>query len=148
MEVEYVPEKAELDEGLDEEFRKIFEKFSFSDINGSEVINHSPVSIFHCGFFVYYWLNGVLVYIQDNDKKDESAENAATTKKADSDSEEEENDNEQREKGISNKKKKVKLFLTSLFCSVLYFNFYYVLPFHNYAKRFMLYSASTAYEDC
>lgn len=30
VEVEYVPEKAELD-GVDEEFRKVFEKFNFSD---------------------------------------------------------------------------------------------------------------------
>ena len=32
VEIEYVLEKAELDEGIDEEFRKIFEKFSFSDV--------------------------------------------------------------------------------------------------------------------
>ncbi|KAE9597151.1 hypothetical protein Lalb_Chr16g0383571 [Lupinus albus] len=80
VEIEYVPEKAELDEGLDEEFRKIFEKFSFTEVTGSE----------------------------DNDKKDESAENATASKKADSDSEEEENDNEKKEKsGVSNKKKKL-----------------------------------------
>lgn len=35
--VEYVPEKAELEDGLDEEFRKIFEKFNFHEIAGSEV---------------------------------------------------------------------------------------------------------------
>ncbi|XP_045820737.1 splicing factor 3B subunit 2-like [Trifolium pratense] len=80
IEIEYVPEKAELYEGLDEEFKKIFEKFSFSEVTGSE----------------------------DNDKKDELAENSITKKKADSDSEEEEeNDNEQKEKGVSNKKKKL-----------------------------------------
>ncbi|GAU50745.1 hypothetical protein TSUD_86240 [Trifolium subterraneum] len=80
IEIEYVPEKAELYEGLDEEFKKIFEKFSFSEVTGSE----------------------------DNDKKDEPAENSITKKKADSDSEEEEeNDNEQKEKGVSNKKKKL-----------------------------------------
>ncbi|KAH1242942.1 Splicing factor 3B subunit 2 [Glycine max] len=44
---------------------------------------------------------------QDNDKRDQSVENATTNKKADSDSEEEENVNEQKEKGISNKKKKL-----------------------------------------
>ncbi|KAG5023318.1 hypothetical protein JHK85_019660 [Glycine max] len=43
----------------------------------------------------------------DNDKRDQSVENATTNKKADSDSEEEENVNEQKEKGISNKKKKL-----------------------------------------
>lgn len=80
VEIEYVPEKAELDEGMDEEFRKIFEKFSFSDVTGSE----------------------------DTDKKDEAAENAAANKKADSDSDEEENDDDQKEKGgVSNKKKKL-----------------------------------------
>ncbi|KAK2383030.1 splicing factor 3B subunit [Trifolium repens] len=79
IEIEYVPEKAELYEGMDEEFKKIFEKFSFSEVTGSE----------------------------DNDKKDEPAENSITKKKADSDSEEEENDNEPKEKGVSNKKKKL-----------------------------------------
>lgn len=37
MVVEYVPEKAELDDVMDEEFRKIFEKFSFQESAGSEV---------------------------------------------------------------------------------------------------------------
>ena len=37
VEVEYVPEKAELEDGMDEEFRKIFEKFSFQDSAGAEV---------------------------------------------------------------------------------------------------------------
>lgn len=35
--MEYVPEKAELDPGMDEEFRRIFEKFSFQDSAGAEV---------------------------------------------------------------------------------------------------------------
>lgn len=35
--MEYVPEKAELDDNLDDEFRKVFEKFSFRDATGSEV---------------------------------------------------------------------------------------------------------------
>lgn len=35
--VEYVPEKAELEDGMDDEFRKIFEKFSFQDSAGAEV---------------------------------------------------------------------------------------------------------------
>ena len=52
-------------------------------------------------------MNCLLGYNQDNDKRDQSVENATTNKKADSDSEEEENVNEQKEKGISNKKKKV-----------------------------------------
>lgn len=52
-------------------------------------------------------MNCLIGYNQDNDKKDESAENATIHKKLDSDSEEEENDNEQKDKGVSNKKKKV-----------------------------------------
>ena len=56
---------------------------------------------------IYCLMNCLLGYNQDNDKRDQSVENATTNKKADSDSEEEENDNEQKEKGISNKKKKV-----------------------------------------
>ncbi|KAL6991028.1 hypothetical protein U1Q18_009151 [Sarracenia purpurea var. burkii] len=79
VEVEYVPEKAELDGDFDEEFRKVFEKFSFKDTLGSE----------------------------ENDKKDETAANAALKKKDDSDSEEEEQDVPQKEGGISNKKKKL-----------------------------------------
>ncbi|KAL2473318.1 proline-rich spliceosome-associated (PSP) family protein [Forsythia ovata] len=78
VEVEYVPEKAELDDDLNEEFRKVFEKFSFSEGAAEE-----------------------------NDKKDETLPDAASKKKADSDSEEEEQDTQQKEKGISNKKKKL-----------------------------------------
>ncbi|XWS12686.1 hypothetical protein CRYUN_Cryun37aG0111600 [Craigia yunnanensis] len=76
--VEYVPERAELDDGIDEEFRKVFEKFSFWEAAGSE----------------------------ETDKKDESAQDA-DSKKDDSNSEEEEHDNQQKEKGVSNKKKKL-----------------------------------------
>lgn len=78
--VEYIPEKANLDD-LDEEFRKVFEKFNFSEAAGSE----------------------------ENDKKDDGEVNAASKKKADdSDSDEEEQDAQQKEKGgISNKKKKL-----------------------------------------
>ncbi|CAL5344942.1 unnamed protein product [Camellia sinensis] len=79
VEVEYVPEKAELDGDLDDEFRKVFEKFSFKETAGSE----------------------------ENDKKDETATNAALAKKADSDSDEEEQDTQQKDKGFSNKKKKL-----------------------------------------
>ncbi|PKI40126.1 hypothetical protein CRG98_039498 [Punica granatum] len=79
VEVEYVPEKPDLEDGLDEEFRKIFEKFSFGETVGSQ---------------------------ETEDKKDD-AENAATKNKDDSDSEEEEQNNEQKEKGVSNKKKKL-----------------------------------------
>ncbi|GAU49764.1 hypothetical protein TSUD_386830 [Trifolium subterraneum] len=81
VEIEYVPEKVDLYEGMDEEFRKIFEKFSFTDVPASE----------------------------ETDKKDEVAENAVTKKKAgsDSDSDDEENENDQKEKGVSNKKKKL-----------------------------------------
>ncbi|KAL7259374.1 hypothetical protein ACSBR1_005299 [Camellia fascicularis] len=45
VEVEYVPENAEFDGHLDEEFRKVFEKFYFKEIVGSEVreaiVNHA-----------------------------------------------------------------------------------------------------------
>ncbi|XP_011096258.1 splicing factor 3B subunit 2 [Sesamum indicum] len=78
VEVEYVPEKAELDGVLDEEFRKVFEKFNFMESGVTE----------------------------ENDKKDAAAPDAAK-KKADSDSEEEEQDTQQKEKGVSNKKKKL-----------------------------------------
>lgn len=37
VEVEYIPEKAELDGEMDEEFRKVFEKFNFSELPASEV---------------------------------------------------------------------------------------------------------------
>lgn len=37
VEIEYIPEKAGLDEALDDEFRKIFEKFSFHEKAGLEV---------------------------------------------------------------------------------------------------------------
>ncbi|CAN4092019.1 unnamed protein product [Withania somnifera] len=77
VEVEYVPEKAELDGELDEEFRKVFEKFSFTATTGSE----------------------------ENEKKDETVADTALKKKDDSDSEEEQD--APREKGISNKKKKL-----------------------------------------
>jgi splicing factor 3B subunit 2 len=79
VEVEYVPEPAELDDGMDEEFRKIFEKFIFRETAGT----------------------------QDLDNTDEAAQNAAASKKTDSDSDEDEQDNPQREKGVSNKKKKL-----------------------------------------
>jgi splicing factor 3B subunit 2 len=79
VEVEYVPEKAELYGDFDEEFRKVFEKFSFKGAAESE----------------------------ENEKKDETAANAASNKKADSDSEEEEQDTQQKERGVSNKKKKL-----------------------------------------
>ncbi|CAJ2648659.1 unnamed protein product [Trifolium pratense] len=82
VEIEYVPEKVDLYEGMDEEFRKIFEKFSFTDVAASE----------------------------ETDKKDDVAENAVIKKKAgsDSDSDDEENENDQKEKGgVSNKKKKL-----------------------------------------
>ncbi|KAM2010633.1 hypothetical protein EV2_005205 [Malus domestica] len=40
VQIEYVPEKPELIDGMDEEFRKIFEKFSFQDSEGVEVKRH------------------------------------------------------------------------------------------------------------
>ena len=37
VEIEYIPEKAELDGYLDDEFRKVFEKFTFKETAPSEV---------------------------------------------------------------------------------------------------------------
>lgn len=81
--IEYVPEKAEFEDGFNDEFKEIFEKFNFRE----------PVA-------------------SDEDaKKDESEEKEDVKKKvnSDSDSDEDEQDNQLREKGISNKKKKVYL---------------------------------------
>lgn len=81
VEVEYVPETAELDGDLGEEFRKIFEKFNWKEaaVSGENEQNH------------------------------ETAQDAAVSKKKmDSDGEEEEEEEEnprQKEKGLSNKKK-------------------------------------------
>lgn len=80
VEIEYIPEKAELDGAFDDEFRKIFEKFTFKETAASE----------------------------ENDKNEETAANAASNKKASSDSEEEEQDAQQKDRGgVSNKKKKL-----------------------------------------
>lgn len=37
VEIEYIPEKAELKFNLDVEFRKVFEKFTFRESSASEV---------------------------------------------------------------------------------------------------------------
>ncbi|WOG85203.1 hypothetical protein DCAR_0104391 [Daucus carota subsp. sativus] len=80
VEVEYIPEKAELDGEMDEEFRKVFEKFNFSELPASE----------------------------ENAKKDDTTADTAAKKKVDSDDEEEGQDAPEKEKGgISNKKKKL-----------------------------------------
>ncbi|XP_065879523.1 uncharacterized protein [Euphorbia lathyris] len=68
IEIEYVPEKAELEDGMDNEFRKIFEKFSFSESADAT----------------------------ENDSKDEAAQNADSKKKADSDSDGEKHEPDQR----------------------------------------------------
>ncbi|PWA35953.1 hypothetical protein CTI12_AA604730 [Artemisia annua] len=80
VEVVYIPEKAELDGFLDDEFRKVFEKFTFKETAA----------------------------LEENDQKEEAAANAALNKKASSDSEEEDQDTRVKDKGgISNKKKKL-----------------------------------------
>ncbi|KAK1424692.1 hypothetical protein QVD17_20027 [Tagetes erecta] len=77
VEIEYIPEK---EFNLDDEFKKVFEKFNFSEFSASE----------------------------ENDKIEGTAVNAASNKKANSDSEEEEHEDQQKEQGgISNKKKKL-----------------------------------------
>ncbi|XP_068652603.1 uncharacterized protein [Aristolochia californica] len=80
VEIEYVPEKADFEDGLIEDFKHIFEKFSFSDAAGDS---------------------------EGKEKLDDAATDAAAKKKADSDSEEEDEDAQQKEKGVSNKKKKL-----------------------------------------
>ncbi|KAJ0682200.1 putative PSP, proline-rich [Helianthus annuus] len=80
VEIEYIPEKAELEFDLDDEFRKVFEKFTFRESIASE----------------------------ENDKSEGTAVNAVSNKKASSDSDEEEQEDQQKEKGgVSNKKKKL-----------------------------------------
>ncbi|KAL9247112.1 hypothetical protein vseg_020577 [Gypsophila vaccaria] len=79
VEIKYVPEKADLDDALLEDFKDVFEKFSFKELEGDEA----------------------------NDKKVEADQEAAAKKKADSDSDSDEQESEQKEKGISNKKKKL-----------------------------------------
>uniref|UniRef100_A0A803LLD4 PSP proline-rich domain-containing protein n=1 Tax=Chenopodium quinoa TaxID=63459 RepID=A0A803LLD4_CHEQI len=79
VEVTYVPEKADLDDDLLDDFKRVFEKFSFKEPEGDEA----------------------------DEKKDEIDQDAAAKKKADSDSDEEDQDNQLKEKGISNKKKKL-----------------------------------------
>ena len=100
--MEYVPKPDELDDGMDEEFRKIFSQFSFRETTATQVRGIFPPSLFflcNIDFMLFYFLLGevwawhdalIILPIQDNDNKDESAENAASTKKADSDSEKEE----------------------------------------------------------
>ncbi|CAE6184286.1 unnamed protein product [Arabidopsis arenosa] len=78
--IEYVPEQAEFEDGLDE-FKEIFEKFNFRE----------PVTS------------------EEDGKKDESEEKEDVKKKVNSDidSDDDEQDNQNKEKGISNKKKKL-----------------------------------------
>ena len=52
--MEYVPEKAELDGDLDDELRKVFEKFSFKDAVGSEV--RGPIHFIKLLLFVLVFL--------------------------------------------------------------------------------------------
>lgn len=86
VEVEYVPETAELDGDLGEEFRKIFEKFKLKETAVSE----------------------------ENEKNHETAQDAAVLKKKiDPEGEEEEEKNpRQKEKSLSNKKKMLQQRMT------------------------------------
>lgn len=79
VEVEYVPETADVDGSLLEDFKNVFEKFSFKDT--------APIS-------------------EEEAKKEEASD--AGKKRVDSDSDEEEQDGKQKKEGaISNKKRKV-----------------------------------------
>lgn len=105
VEVEYIPEKPELEDRFDEEFRKIFEKFSFSETAQLEVhVSRYLQKV--CSYCDLKLLINIF-HVQENEDKKEDAQNAATKNKNDSDSEEEEQNNEQKERGLSNKKKKV-----------------------------------------
>jgi splicing factor 3B subunit 2 len=79
--IEYVPEQAEFEDGFNDEFKEIFEKFNFREPLASE----------------------------EDGTKDESEEKEDVKKKvnSDSDSDDDEQDNQNKEKGISNKKKKL-----------------------------------------
>jgi splicing factor 3B subunit 2 len=78
VEVEYVPEKADVDGSLLEDFKSVFEKFSIKDT--------APIS--------------------EEEAQEEVSE--AAKKSFDSDSDEEEQDGQQKKEGaVSNKKKKV-----------------------------------------
>lgn len=80
VEVEYVPEKAEVDASFLEDFKSVFEKFSFKETD--------PIS--------------------EEDAKKEEASDAAKNKD-DSDSDEEEQEGQQKKDGaVSNKKRKVR----------------------------------------
>lgn len=48
-----MPEKAELDDGISDEFRKIFEKFSFRDAAASEVSIRTSL-ICNCLFYFIF----------------------------------------------------------------------------------------------
>lgn len=59
VEVEYIPEKVELEGVLDEKFRKVFEKFNFSEFAASEVKKYIKLEIFFYDFLFssrnLYW---------------------------------------------------------------------------------------------
>lgn len=102
---------------LDEEFRKVFEKFSFIENAAVEVRKRKHSSVC-CQFWflcVALFMLVPFIFLQENYKKDDVAPDTASKKKTDSDSEEEEQDSQLKEKGISNKKKKV--FLCPLYVS-------------------------------
>ncbi|KAK1385871.1 Splicing factor 3B subunit 2 [Heracleum sosnowskyi] len=77
VEVEYVPDQADLDGVMDEEFRKVFEKFNFT----------KPV--------------------EEDVKKEEADADKIGKKKVESDDEEEEQDRKEKVGGVSNKQKKL-----------------------------------------
>lgn len=52
--MEYVPEPAELDDGMDEEFRKIFSKFSFRETTATQVRGIFPRPFFLCNIDFSY----------------------------------------------------------------------------------------------
>lgn len=57
VEVEYVAEKLDQYEGMNEEFRKIFEKFAFTDVAASEVMSWSWLFFSHYNFSVILFID-------------------------------------------------------------------------------------------
>lgn len=64
VEIEYIPEKAELYGDLDDEFRKVFEKFTFKESATSEVkrASYHPFTLYHLDDLVHFSLISSLVF--------------------------------------------------------------------------------------
>jgi len=56
--LEYVPKPAKLDDGMDEEFKNIFHKFSFHETAATQVkgIPPHPFFLYNIDFMLFYFL--------------------------------------------------------------------------------------------